>query len=419
MKYLILTSPTTESNVSQTIIFYLANMLKERNSEYEIMDLSGTINYFNPPHRLFGKRNRDLWLSAEVFNEDWIDRYIPDPVGHCDVILCSAFFSMDIIILGRYVKKCKELNNNIEAIIGGAALRNLNKEQTGIVKSVFDKIDTSDISTKPNYNLFDFTIKEHITVSTGTGCDWGRCVFCNSSKNYSLRNEEDVISDFRNISELSNAEIMLSSDSISVEDILSLAKRLKQEKNKQRYNIMMRADGKIDENFASHLYKSGCTDIFLGVEILDDEGLRTIKKGMSVDVIINTAKNLHNQGIKVLAGLILFLPSTQKQLDNQLLNIEKIIPYVDKIDLETLSIVHGSDFYKNHNKYEMELFPEENPIFNYWCYGLSPDIPWTFKDKNQIKIWLDHSDKLEEIIYNYVDEQYWWSIEHIRGVCNL
>ena len=417
MKYLIITSPTTESNVSQASIFYLANMLKEKGCDYEIMDLSGTIDYFNPPHRMFGKRNKDLWLSTDIFNEDWIDKYIPEPVENYDVILCSALFSMDIIIFGRYVKKCKELNNNIEAVVGGAALRNLNGEQLEVIKCVFDKIVTSDIFNKPDYTLFN--IKDHITVSTGYGCDWGKCRFCNSDNNYSLRDEADIINDFKSISELSDAEIMLSSDSFSVENILSLAKQLKHKNNGQKYNIMMRADRKIDENFASHLYESGCTDIFLGMEILDDEGLRTIKKGISVDIFINTAKGLHNQGIKVLAGLILFLPSTQKQLDNQLLNIEKILPYVDKIDLETLSIVYGSDFYKNHNKYGMELFPKENPIFNYWCYGLSPDTPWTFKDRNQIKMWLDHSDKLEEIIYDYVDEQYWWSIEYIRGVCNL
>ena len=92
---------------------------------------------------------------------------------------------------------------------------------------------------------------------------------------------------------------------------------------------------------------------------------------------------------------------------------------MDKIDLETLSILYGSDFYKNHDKYGMYLFPDKNLIFGYWCYGLSPDIPWTFKDKEKIKMWLDHSDRLEEIIYNHVDEQYWWSIEYIKGALSL
>ena len=413
--YLIIPSFTVGEGESQTSIFYLATLLNDLDATYDVLDINTTINYYNPPEYIYNDLNKTLWLDENLFNEEWIDDYIPEieDVSY-DTILCSASFSPDIIFQGRYVKKYKERHKECKAIVGGSALKNVNKEQLKVMSSVFDEIHTYNIMNDPDYSLLP--IKNFITVMTGDGCDWGKCKFCNSNKQeYYLRDIDNIVNDFVDISKLSNnTEIMLSSDSIPIKDLEFLATKLKTSSNKLEYNLMFRANNKIDRDFSLLLSESKCSDVFIGVEILDDDGLRMINKGISVDMVEKSIISL-SKYMNVQIGLILFLPRiSQKQLDNQLINLERILPRVNSIELETLSVLYNSDFYKNHNKFGIELFPKNDFVYDYWCYGLSPDMPWTFKNKTKLKMWFKYYDELKKLIYDYVDEQYWWHVDHIK-----
>lgn len=412
MKSLILTSPTSSKNISQASIFYLEAFLS-KSMEVDILDLSGTIDFYDPPEEML-KNQENLWQSEFIFDESWIDKYIPECKKEYDRIYASALFSMDIILQGRYVKKYKKANTR--AVIGGPAIKNLNVYQTEAISSVFNGIFTENLSVNPNYNLSSYGLKEFVTVVTGTGCDWKKCRFCNSGKEkYSLRNLDEIVMDFLCISELSNSDIMLSSDSIPSYKMSELALKLFNVKSKQKYNLMMRADSKINKAFAERLAISGCADVFLGGEILDDDGLLLINKGITVKDIITTIKNLNDFGIDVQLGLILFLPKISAlQLKNQLNNLEEILPYINSVELEPLSVLYNSNFYKNSDIYGIDLYPEKNPIFSAWCYGLSSDIPWGFKDDNDYFKWEKHIDSLRPMLDNYVEDEYWWHTNYIK-----
>lgn len=427
VKALILTSPTTSKNISQASIFYIAELLRKDNIKFDILDLSGMIDYYDPPVKMY-ENQKELWQSPLIFNESWIDNYIPECKDGYDYIYTSAMFSMDIIFQGRYVKKCKDTNPNIKAKIGGPAIKNLTIHQLKVISSIFDDMFMGDLSPPPNYDLNQYRLKEFITIATGTGCDWGNCVFCNSGKErYSLRSFDEIVEEFLCISNISDSEIMLSSDSISIAEINDLSLRLSNIKNTRKYNLMMRADKKIDKIFSENLKMSGCSDVFIGGEILDDGGLLLINKGTTVETIISVVKSLSNSGICVQLGLILFLPCIKEsQLENQLRNLEKILPYMSckepsivgslkfGLDLETLSVLYNSDFYNRSGRYGIDLYPKKNPIFSTWCYGLSPDIPWGFKDDTNYFMWKKHIDSLREILDGYVNEEYWWHVNYIE-----
>jgi len=412
---LIIPSFIIDENWSQISIFYLSTLLKNVGVTYDILEKTGVVDYYDPPEYVYNDLNKALWLKKELFEEKWIDDYIPEVIcNDYSIILCSALFSLDIIFQGRYVKKYKNKYKNCKAIIGGAAVKNLSKEQFKVISSVFDEIYTHDIICTPDYSLLP--IKNLITIATGNGCDWGKCRFCCSSKQkYYLRPIDDIVNDFNAISSLSNdTEIMLSSDSIPIKDLKTLANELKNTNNKQKYNLMFRANNRIDKEFSLLLNKSKCSDVFIGVEILDDVGLKVINKGIDVDMIKKSIINL-SRYMKIQIGLILFIPNiTKKQLNSQLINLEKLLPYIDKIELETLSILNNSYFYNNYSEFDIKLFPKYNLIFDYWCYGLSQDIPWTFNNKYELKMWLDYSDELKKLIGGYVDEKYWGSVDYIK-----
>jgi hypothetical protein len=177
---------------------------------------------------------------------------------------------------------------------------------------------------------------------------------------------------------------------------------------------MLRAETWITDEIGESLAKSGCTDVFIGAEALDEEILTVLNKGLVVENIINAIKIL-SKYVKVTIGMILFIPDVnEKSLINQLKNIETILPYLYSIEPEILTIVHGSDFALNPLKYGINLYETNNPINNSWCFGLSHDIPWSMADTNLMKKWFDFFRNLKELCINHVKPSYWQSIEELE-----
>ncbi len=91
---------------------------------------------------------------------------------------------------------------------------------------------------------------------------------------------------------------------------------------------MLRGEKWVSEELGKLLGESGCTDVFIGAESLNDEILRILNKGLSTESISNAIKNL-SKYVKVTLGLMLFIPSVrEKQLDEQLRAIEQEIPVI-------------------------------------------------------------------------------------------
>jgi len=104
----------------------------------------------------------------------------------------------------------------------------------------------------------------------------------------------------------------------------------------------------------------------------------------------------------------------EKQLDEQLRAIEKILPNVNDIEPEILSVVQGTEFANHAEKYGIKLWATERTINDRWCYGLSPDIPWVFSNNCDSEIWFQYYDKLKSLIKGFVKPHYWDSIDYMR-----
>ncbi len=177
---------------------------------------------------------------------------------------------------------------------------------------------------------------------------------------------------------------------------------------------MIRGVKWISENIGKSLRDSGCTDVFLGAESLNDGVLRILNKGITTKNIIGAAKNL-SKYVKVIIGLILFIPhATKRHLENQIINLETILPYVHVVEPEILSIVQGTEFAMHHQRFGIKLWAKERTINDSWCYGFSPDIPWSFVNENEAELWFRHYDELRTLLGDFVQPYYWDSIDHVR-----
>ena len=448
-KGLIVSSPTCEKDKTQTSLIYIATILNKLGIQFGLLDLSGRIDYFDPPHEFFSPCDSEYWLSPRVFHEaSWLDNYLPSDPAKFDAVFYSALFSPDILIHGRHSINQKKHHPECKTIIGGAAISCLNDIQLRILSEIFDyvcigydvehlitnviedikKSGTNSIGKciktkgfekiQPNYKLV--AIKPFITVYSGHGCNWGKCRFCNTAnlygQQYHCRPAMEIAHDFERISQLNGNinDVMLSSDSFTKKDLIKLISFLKQAGSKVPYNLMLRGEKWISEKIGKSLRDSGCTDVFLGAESLNDGVLRILNKGITTKNIIGAAKNL-SKYVKVIIGLILFIPhATKRHLENQIINLEKILPYVHVVEPEILSIVQGTEFAMHHQRFGIKLWAKERTINDSWCYGFSPDIPWSFVNENEAELWFRHYDELRTLLGDFVQPYYWDSIDHVR-----
>lgn len=446
---LVVSSPTSEKDKTQTSLIYLITMLNRLGIQFDLLDLSGKIDYFNPPQNFFSTCDSKYWLSPRIFHEaSWIDDFLPGNLTEFEAVFYSALFSPDILVHGRHAINQKKHFPDCKSIIGGAAISCLNDRQVSVVSEIFDYVcighDIEDLITQlienmkkhgtrsvsrlikangaermqPDYELID--IKPFLTVYSGSGCNWGKCRFCNSAnlfghKHYS-RPCIEIADDFEKIAQLNGKidDVMLSSDSFTQKGLTELGSCLRQSKLNVPYNLMLRGEKWVSEELGTLLGESGCTDVFIGAESLNDEILRILNKGLSTENIINAIKNL-SKYVKVTLGLMLFIPCvTEKQLDEQLRAIEKILPNVNDIEPEILSVVQGTEFAKHAEKYGIKLWATGKTINDSWCYGLSPDIPWVFSNNSDVEIWFKYYDKLKSLTKSFVKPHYWDSIDYMR-----
>ncbi|MFX1554717.1 MAG: B12-binding domain-containing radical SAM protein [Promethearchaeota archaeon] len=448
-RVLIVSSPTCEDDKTQASLIYLATFFNEAGLEFDLLDLSGNIDYFDPPEDFFSPCDSEYWLSPRIFHDaQWLDAYLPSDYQRYDAVFYSSLFSPDILILGRHALIQKKHYANCSTIIGGAAINCLNDTQLSVLSEVFAHIcigyDIADMIfqifskkgsssshlcrsyitaknppvLRPNYGLLD--IRPFITVYSGHGCDWGRCRFCNSQslseQGYYSRSPENIAKDFEDISKANGKvrDVMLSSDSFTRNDLVELMSCLRQKGSRVPYNLMLRGDQWISKEIGESLKESGCTDVFIGAESLNNDVLRILNKGISTESIIGAVKCLSNY-VKVIVGLLLFIPQvTERQLDKQLINLEKVLPYVHAVEPEILSVIQGTEFAVHNEGYGIKLWTTDRTINDSWCYGLSPDIPWTFDDKKEADMWFSHYDELRTLLGGFVQQHYWDSIDHIR-----
>jgi len=420
MKALLVTSASSETNMTQSSILYLASWLEKNKVEFEILDMSGTIDYFNPPDEFFSSWDSKNWLNPNIFHTD----LSLDDHPEVDVVYYSSMFSTDILVHGRHAVKMKQLFPSCRTVLGGAAMRCLDSKQLSILSDIFDDVRLDFITgVELDYSLIP--IKPFVTVYSGQGCLYGKCRFCSNSGlsniKYYLREIDDVVADLGKLEKYDITDVMLSSDMFPRDYIVNLAEELIDRNINVPYNIMLRAEKWVDGKFSSLLKRSGCTDVFVGAEAFNNNILKVLNKGTNVDNNINTIESLYESDIKVEIGLILFIPKiTKRQLDEQLEVIEKVLPYVNCVHLEILSITNRSEFSLFPERYGIELWPMSGKsIIPSWCYGFSPDIPWTFHDVNDIQLWINHYEDLKLLLADKLPSYYYESIDYLKGEFNI
>lgn len=184
----------------------------------------------------------------------------------------------------------------------------------------FAQLPFPDLSYMPiqNYWCPDAISQPMVTMMTTRGCPY-KCEFCSSpavmGKKVRGWSTDQVISELKHLHfELGVNEISFVDDvfTINRKRTLELCNKIIKEGLKLTWFCNARADH-IDDELAKAMKLAGCHQTYLGFESGSQTILENIKKGTTVERLVNGAEILKLNGIKRSIGFVLGLPGENEE----------------------------------------------------------------------------------------------------------
>jgi len=442
----IISSTCAERGKTQAGLVYLCSALARRGVARELIDLSGSVEFYRAPEELYQGWDSPEWMDADsIRRADWLDEHLPSPEISGSVALFSAQFSPDLVSHARHSHNIKARNRQVVTAIGGAALTGLRPDQKELLACFFDHVlvgyDVERLLAtvfedprktngrgriakamnaprfRPDYSLLP--LEDFVTVYGGHGCYHGRCRFCDSpnraDRQVVFRQSSEVAKDIGDILHTAPSvqDVFLTQDCYTQAHLCRTVSDIKRLCGRAPYSLMLRAEPWLRQQIGEMLAGSGCTDVFIGAEGLDDEILQRLDKGFTTRDICDAVTCLA-PFVEVTVGMILFVPGiTERAMNAQLAALEALLPHVAEVELEVLTVVNGSEFAEHPQRYGIVLYPERNLLNDSWCFGLSQDIPWTLADLEAIPRWFRHAKALRGLCGDSVRPVYWENLHRL------
>jgi radical SAM superfamily enzyme YgiQ (UPF0313 family) len=146
-----------------------------------------------------------------------------------------------------------------------------------------------------------------IDVMSGRGCAWGRCNFClwvqtfvNGSV-YNQRSIQHFMEEFRylrdHVSQIRG--VMIQDDMLTNKRATEISEALLHEGIKLRWSCYAKPNSKLSQETLNLMAKSGCLNLHVGFESGDDEVLKNIDKGSTVEDAKVFAEMAHKAGLQI------------------------------------------------------------------------------------------------------------------------
>lgn len=154
------------------------------------------------------------------------------------------------------------------------------------------------------------------TMTSSRGCPY-QCIFCSTPKGvYRMRSPQNVVSEMAECVKLGIHEVHFVDDTFNADPlrVLKICEEIAKRKIKIKWSFRGRID-KLDELMLKKLKGAGCYRIHLGVETSTDEGLKRLKKGITVEQIRQVFKWVRNTGMKTVANFLIGCPHEKTKED--------------------------------------------------------------------------------------------------------
>lgn len=106
------------------------------------------------------------------------------------------------------------------------------------------------------------------------------------------------------------------------------------------------------------LKQAGIDALFFGVETLDDNNRKRIRKNYPYEKLKETLKRAHDAGIFVIASLMCPLPGeTKESIHNTLIRMKELKPYLDSVLIQPSGVYPLTEWQRKPEEYGIKLSP--------------------------------------------------------------
>ncbi len=283
--------------------------------------------------------------------------------GHRNLIEDYNF--IDICIRGEFEYAAKDIcaaisKNRPLSAVGGITFREKGKiVETGARKQI-ENLDELPFPDREGFSFLDYkrgyySGKRTALVITSRGCPH-QCTFClwpqvlygHRLRRRSAKNVVDEIEYL--ISHYGVDEIDFDDDTITVSKghIESICNELISRNIKIKWECMGRVDA-VDEGTLALMKKAGCDVIFFGFESGSDKILKSIKKNVTKQQIVDAVKLTRKAGIWAAGSFVIGLPEEDRNTIKETINFAKKLG-ADYVGFDRAAPFPGTGFYETAQK---------------------------------------------------------------------
>lgn len=199
----------------------------------------------------------------------------------------------------------------------------INKERPYLDSKALDSIPFVSQFFKEQLNVYKYRTPSEpypfLDILTGRGCKWGRCTYCLwvntyvKGPVYSLRNIENVIEEFYFISKFMPEikSVMIQDDTFTEQRAREFSEAKIKAKIKTRWSCYARAN--LNYDTMKLMRDAGCLNLHVGYESADDEILKDIKKGLTVQQMTKFTEDAKKAGLRIHGDFAIGFPAETKE----------------------------------------------------------------------------------------------------------
>jgi radical SAM superfamily enzyme YgiQ (UPF0313 family) len=257
-----------------------------------------------------------------------IDRRILTVMGGPHVTFCARDTldnhpDLDVIVLGEGERTIVELSHAIRrngdwCRVAGIAFRG----DSGIAHTP-RRAPIADLDELPDPDRGLLPLGRYralgmpISLTTSRGCPF-KCIFCAGRKmvgaRVRYRSPRRVVNEMAHLNNLKFHQINIADDLFTANrtHCLAICNEIIQRGLKMRWTSFARVDT-VSEEILSRMKAAGCSAVSFGIESANSEILKTIKKGITREQVVDAVEMCQRAGVTPFASFILGLPGETPQ----------------------------------------------------------------------------------------------------------